>query len=835
MFAQNVFGQGINFQGVARSANGTILASQKISLKLSIITGVSTNTPDYIETRSISTNAQGIFSIVVGDTGAISTIGVYSNINWKANIKFLKVEMDPNNGTNFISMGTTPLQYVPFSYYSNGVDASNIAGVLPVKSGGTGVTSLDELKGNLKIPTTDTSFLSNRIDSKLSKIDTISLSNRIDKKLDANSPGLIPNGVKVGTVAVWNGKQWVSDDLLLNNSKRISIGKTEISDSSAILDINSTNAGLLIPRLSETQRDNIKNPSEGLMIYCLDYYGIGNGGALQIRTAGKWITLFSYNLNNANQDCPYLYDIQINGTPIIDSSLTISYAYDSSSGSSIRQEPLIFWARGRYQKDANNISYLVYDIIQGENSKQYKVKSDDIYGLKAILIPRNKPGAICLVGDSVFQKIGIVNYYNIDFNTPVSTWQNVIDSLYYAFNQNKAVFDLLTDNLKTRSSYTETFRSTDGIWNNYYLRIKKATFYINKFSGTIPDQYKDVYGQLLAFRSIIYFYALRTYSYGVETGIPIIDNQSIGDNGNLTRSNKSNVLEYIIRDLKSAETYLDSFSDNKKISKQLSTAFLAKVLLFKGDYTSTVTQCLKFLNNYNQSNNTLVNTTNYYTLYNDTTTFNTSNEILFQNSLKNSFLNTGYYTNSNSELADQPRGSGAYELTSEGYSLFNAIGTSDIRRFFISLNTTSNVNFFNKYLYIRDGNYGRYYQSYSKVLTMSEFYLIYAEALARTSNIPIANTFLNKVATARDQTITPFNLTNSADLLNQILIEKRKELFAEGEYFFDYIRIKGFSTLNYYAYYYANMKENPSQFKYGLPIPSSVITINPGITQNPGF
>ena len=139
VFAQNVFGQGINFQGVARSANGTILANQKISLKLSIITGSNTSTPDYIETRSVATNTQGIFSIVVGDTGAISTIGSYASISWKISSKFLKVEMDPNNGTNFISLGTTPLQFVPFSYYSNGVDAANVAGILPVKSGGTGV------------------------------------------------------------------------------------------------------------------------------------------------------------------------------------------------------------------------------------------------------------------------------------------------------------------------------------------------------------------------------------------------------------------------------------------------------------------------------------------------------------------------------------------------------------------------------------------------------------------------------------------------------------------------------------------------------------------------
>ena len=72
VFAQNAFGQGINFQGVARSANGTILASQKISLKLSIITGSITSTPDYIETRSVATNTKGVFSFLVGDTGTKS-------------------------------------------------------------------------------------------------------------------------------------------------------------------------------------------------------------------------------------------------------------------------------------------------------------------------------------------------------------------------------------------------------------------------------------------------------------------------------------------------------------------------------------------------------------------------------------------------------------------------------------------------------------------------------------------------------------------------------------------------------------------------------------------
>jgi len=845
--------QGINFQGVARSANGTILSSQKISLKLSILNGSSTGTAEYVETRTVSTNAQGIFSVVIGDTGTTSNIGSYANVNWKLSSKFLKVEMDPTGGSNFISMGTTTLQYVPFSYYSNGVDAANVSGVLPIKSGGTGVANISEMKVALaldkvnntadldkpistltqtaldtKLNKADTTSLSNRINSKLAGTDTASLSNRINTKLDITSEGYMPNGLKPGTMAVWNGRQWVMDTLLLNNGRRISIGENSISDSSAILNISSNNAGLLLPRLTETQRDNIRNPSEGLMIYCLDYYGVGKGGALQIRTAGKWITLFSYNLNQTSQDCPSINTWEVVGLPIKDSVLTINYTTQSSNGSSVSQEPFILWFRGRY--DNNN---LVYDIIQGENAKTYKVKAEDVNGLKATLIPRNKPGAVCLVGDSVFQRINVVNYYNITTSTAVNVWQNVIDSISTGMFIFKPSFDLVTDNLKNGSSYSETMSTSRDSWDNLYSNIKKLTFYINKFSNPVADQYKDVYGQLLAMRSVLYFYALRIYSHGNSQGVPIIDNR-LGIDGSLVRTSKSSVIDYIISDLNRAETNLNSFTSNKKISKLFATAFIAKVLLFKGDYLATVTQCLKVINDYNLSGNTLVNSANYFNIYNDTTNFSSSNEILYQYSLKNGFNLMGFLTNSNSETAINAN-SWVYELTTEGYNLFNASGTNDIRRFFISRNTTSNVYFYNKYLYVGNNTYGGYNQSYSKVFTMPELYLIYAEALARTGNTSSANTYLNKVAMARDQSISAYNIVNQTDLLNQILTEKRKELFAEGEYFYDYLRIKGYLyNLTYYSQY--NTKTNvPSQLYTGFPIPSNVISLNPNITQNPGF
>ena len=133
---------GLNFQGVARKNDNSIISSQLIRIKLSILQGAFESNMEYSEIRGVMTNAQGLFVVVIGDTGAISTLGNFNNINWKQSPKFLKIEMDPEGGDNFITMGTTQFQYVAYAKFASSVDAENIIGIIPVKSGGTGATSI---------------------------------------------------------------------------------------------------------------------------------------------------------------------------------------------------------------------------------------------------------------------------------------------------------------------------------------------------------------------------------------------------------------------------------------------------------------------------------------------------------------------------------------------------------------------------------------------------------------------------------------------------------------------------------------------------------------------
>jgi hypothetical protein len=69
-------------------------------------------------------------------------------------------------------------------------------------------------------------------------------------------------------------------------------------DSSAMLDIQSDTAGLLIPRMTATQRDAIKSPAEGLMVFVTDdntfYYYTGSAWTLISGDTGSWTTSGQY-------------------------------------------------------------------------------------------------------------------------------------------------------------------------------------------------------------------------------------------------------------------------------------------------------------------------------------------------------------------------------------------------------------------------------------------------------------------------------------------------------------------------------------------------------------
>ena len=238
---------GLNFQGVARTNNNIILASQPISLRLSILQGSSTGIAEYVETRRVTTNAQGLFTAVIGDTGAISTLGDFSTINWKNTPKFLKIEMDPSAGNNFITMGTTQFQYVAYSQFAKSVDAENISGVVPVARGGTGANSLSTFKTAMAL-------------------DKVNNTADTEKPISAKTQTALDLKLNAADTSKYTKQIWADSALLskINSSDTIKYVKKTYADSSLLTKLKITDTAAMLSNrigkdtLSLSNRINLK-------------------------------------------------------------------------------------------------------------------------------------------------------------------------------------------------------------------------------------------------------------------------------------------------------------------------------------------------------------------------------------------------------------------------------------------------------------------------------------------------------------------------------------------------------------------------------------------------
>lgn len=108
--------QAFKYQAVARNQAGEVIASQDVSLKISILSGTVDGAPVYIETHSIQTNQFGLINLEIGNGTLVS--GDFSIIDWGNYSYFLKVEMDETGGTDYKHMGTTQLLSVPYALYA---------------------------------------------------------------------------------------------------------------------------------------------------------------------------------------------------------------------------------------------------------------------------------------------------------------------------------------------------------------------------------------------------------------------------------------------------------------------------------------------------------------------------------------------------------------------------------------------------------------------------------------------------------------------------------------------------------------------------------------------
>ncbi len=119
LISLNVLAQappGINYQGVARDAEGKPLSNASIAVRISILQGSESGTTEYSEVHEVTTNPFGLFMLVIGQ-GNVQN-GNFQFISWAVGNKWLRIELDPTGGNSFQLMGAQQLMSVPYAFYA---------------------------------------------------------------------------------------------------------------------------------------------------------------------------------------------------------------------------------------------------------------------------------------------------------------------------------------------------------------------------------------------------------------------------------------------------------------------------------------------------------------------------------------------------------------------------------------------------------------------------------------------------------------------------------------------------------------------------------------------
>src|SRR3989339_1807573 len=110
------------YQAVVRNASGTVLQTQNVSLRISLLQGNATGTVAYSEEHAITTNSFGLVNLEIGN--GTNQTGSFTTVDWANGPYYIKIELDATGGSIFTEMGTTQLLSVPYALYA----ASGTAG-----------------------------------------------------------------------------------------------------------------------------------------------------------------------------------------------------------------------------------------------------------------------------------------------------------------------------------------------------------------------------------------------------------------------------------------------------------------------------------------------------------------------------------------------------------------------------------------------------------------------------------------------------------------------------------------------------------------------------------
>ena len=116
--------QKVKYQAVARDADDKIIPNKEIGVRFTIKESMS-GEDIYIESHQTTTTSQGLFYLELG--GGDPHFGLFSEIDWSGNDYSLEVALDLEGGSEYQTLGMSPILAVPISMYAQNADRANTA------------------------------------------------------------------------------------------------------------------------------------------------------------------------------------------------------------------------------------------------------------------------------------------------------------------------------------------------------------------------------------------------------------------------------------------------------------------------------------------------------------------------------------------------------------------------------------------------------------------------------------------------------------------------------------------------------------------------------------
>jgi starch-binding outer membrane protein, SusD/RagB family len=378
---------------------------------------------------------------------------------------------------------------------------------------------------------------------------------------------------------------------------------------------------------------------------------------------------------------------------------------------------------------------------------------------------------------------------------------------------------------------------TGGVWTNLYAVIDRANRVL-ELMGPVPtanstelalkNQYR---GELLAARAMAHLELLRCYSQTAEytpTALGVVLQTTYSKNVATyrpARNTQAEVMSAINNDLVAARALIpNTFTDISRITLNAVIGTQARAALHTKNWQGVIDRSSEVI-----ALQPISNITTYPSIWTTRSfTSNQASEVIWK--LNVSAANIG---NAVGSLWQDANAAVQASPSAKLMNTFDAV--NDIR--FATFFRTSPRNLIAKYGVNPPA--GENFVFDIKMMRTAELLLARAEAYAElsTPNLTAANADLSLLRTNRITGYVHVPITTKNALVDEILLERYKELCYEGQRYFDLKRrslpinrniadIGGITTSQILL---------PSEFRYILPVPNQELQANPNIVQNTGY